>query len=258
MTRLDIRMLGPLEVRRDGWSLDLGTRKQRAVFAILVANRRRAVSADRLIAALWGATAADARRSDVWVYVSRLRKALTPDGDVLGRNSAGYVLDVEDEAVDAYRFEALVAAGRQLMVTDPAKASSVLAEALAAWSGEAFGEFAGEDFVAAEVARLEESRLTAIEMRLEAEIAVGNGEALIPEIEGLIVEHPLRTRLLAGFMLALYRQGRQVDALVAYADFAERLGEMGLQPPAHVRVLEEQILVDHPALEPGRAASVRP
>jgi predicted ATPase/DNA-binding SARP family transcriptional activator len=251
VNRLEIRTLGPLEVRLDGRTLDLGTRKQRALFALLVANRRNSVSADRIMTVLWGAAAAEERRKDVWVYVSRLRKVLAPADDVLRRNGAGYVLDVQDDAVDAVRFEALVDEGRRLLMTDPPAASLVLGEALAAWSGKAFGEFNTEDFVAPEVARLEESRLQAVEMRIEANLSWEDTDALIPEIEGLVAAHPLRVRLTACLMVALYRRGRQADALHAYRGFAARLGEMGLQPPDELRVLEEQVLLDDPVLEPA-------
>lgn len=253
MNRLDIRTLGSIEARLDGQTLDLGTRKQRALFTLLVANRRQPVSTDRIIAALWGPTAEEKRREDVWVYVSRLRKGLLAAGDVAQRNDVGYLLDIDDEAIDAVRFESLVGEGRELLDTDPRAASRTLGEALAAWSGDAFGEFADEDFVAAEATRLEESRLAAIEMKLEADLAWCDPGSMIPEIAGLVAEHPLRSRLVAGLMVALYRDDRQADALLAYRGFAGRLAEMGLQPPAHLRALEEQILVDDPILGPAPA-----
>ena len=116
------------------------------------------------------------------------------------------------------------------------------------WSGDAYGEFAREDFVAADVARLEEVRLVALEAKLDADLAWRDPGILIPEVEGLVAAHPLRSRLVAGLMVALYRNERQADALAAYRDFGARLAEMGLRPPAHLRQLEERVLVDDPQL----------
>lgn len=255
MSRLDIRTLGPLSVRRDGHDIDLGSRKQRALLTLLLIHRRKTVSMGRIVTALWGDDAPPARRRDVWVYVSRLRSVLNHDPD-LSRSpvlsqGGGYLLDVGDEQIDATRFEGLAAEGRRLLDGDPAAASLVLGEALAMWSGPAYGEFALEDFAAAEVARLEEARLAALEMRVEADLAWRNNGSLVSEIEGLATAHPTRGRFTASLMLALYRSGRQADALQAYRRFATRLAdELGLDPPDEVRLLEEQILLDDPALKP--------
>ncbi len=254
MTALDIRTLGPLEVLLDQRRLQVGTRKQRALLALLLIHRGRAVSVDRIVMALWGPDAPAARRRDVWVYVSRLRKALGDAGPALARINGGYLLDVADDAVDAGRFEALVEEGRRLLYPDPRAASLVLAEGLAMWSGAAYAEFATEEFAVAEAVRLEEARLAAIELRLEADLAWKDADALIPEIESMVRLHPLRASLTASLMVALYRRGRQAEALRTYRAFADLLGEeSGLAPPQELRDLEESILMDDPALHPSRS-----
>ena len=256
VNRLEISTLGPLELRLDGRSLDLGTRKQRALLALLVINRGRTVSSDRIVTSLWGEDAPPKRRQDVWVYISRIRKILHPLGSALRREPGGYVLDVEEDSIDATRFERLVDEGIQLLTEDPPAASLVLGEALAAWSGRAFEEFDTEDFAAAETARLEESRLIALELRIEADLAWRDTGQLIPEIEGFVTAYPLRASLTCSLMLALYRRGRQADALRTYSQFASRLGdELGLEPPEDLKTLEEEILLGNPALLPAPANS---
>jgi predicted ATPase/DNA-binding SARP family transcriptional activator len=246
-----------MELQLDGQILDLGTRKQRALLALLVINRRRTVSSDHIITALWGADAPSKRREDVWVYVSRIRRMLDPADEVLRREPGGYLLDIEETSVDAARFENLVNEGQRLLPEDPAAASLVLGEALSAWSGRAFEEFDTEDFAAAETTRLEESRLTALEMRIEADLAWRDTGHLIPEIEGLVTAYPLRANLTGCLMVALYRKGRQADALRTYSRFASRLGdEVGLEPPEHLKILEGEILLDNPALLPGAPDSL--
>ena len=248
VNRLEIITLGQLQIRVDGQNRALGTRKQRALLALLVVNRRRSVPADHIIIALWGPDAPPRRREDVWVYVSRLRKSLGAMGHLLRRDPSGYVLDVDDDVIDSERYEALAEEGRQLVTDDPAAASLVLGEALAAWTGGAFEEFQGKEFVAAEVARLEESRLTVLEMRVQADLAWRDADLIIPEIEGLTMAHPLRVSLTESLMMALYRRGRQADALRAYDRYATHLAdEVGLEPPEELRILEEQILLDNPA-----------
>ncbi|MCL1588516.1 MAG: winged helix-turn-helix domain-containing protein [Actinomycetia bacterium] len=247
MNQLKIFTLGALQVRVDGQSLDLGTPKQRALLALLVIERRRTVSADRIMIALWGPDAPPQRRKDVWVYVSRLRKSLGSASDVLRREPGGYVLDIDDAVVDSVAFEALVEEGGRLLPDDPAAASLVLGEALAAWSGGIYEEFVTNDFASAEIARMEEYRLLALEMRVQADLACRETDRLIPEIEGLAQAHPLRSNLTASLMLALYRRGRQVDALRAYDRYTKRLAdETGLQPPEDLKNLEEQILLNNP------------
>ncbi len=260
MAVLEFRLLGPLQVLRGGETLDLGSRKQRALLALLLINRHRAVPIDRIVMALWGADAPDARRKDVWVYVSRLRKVLGDrsgdDDAILRRSGGGYVLDVPDESVDASRFERLVGEARRISASDPAAASLVLAEALALWEGDAIQEFSADGFAAAEVARWAELRLVALELRVSADMAWKDPDAVIPEIQALARRHPLRPELTASLMIALYRRGRQAEALQAYRRFAQALGsELGLDPPAELQLLEERILLDAP-LEPSDAPHV--
>jgi DNA-binding SARP family transcriptional activator len=129
VNRLDITTLGPLQIRLDGRTLDLGTRKQRALLALLIINRGRTVSSDRIVASLWGEDAPSKRREDVWVYMSRIRKILHPIDDILRREPGGYLLDIEEESIDSVRFEKLVDEGHRLLTEDPAAASLVLGEA---------------------------------------------------------------------------------------------------------------------------------
>lgn len=252
MSRLEIRTLGSLEVLVDGRRLDLGTLKQRALLSLLLINRGRAVSADRIVMALWGPDAPPKRRSDVWVYVSRLRKALEPAGELVGRVDGGYRLDAATTTVDAAHFESLAEEGRRLLMADPPAASLVLGEALALWKGDAYAEFATTEFAAGEVVRLEEARLSALELRIQADLAWLDSGTLISEIESMVTLHPLRPSFTASLMLALYRRGRQADALSTYGTFADRLAEeTGLEPPPELRALEERILMDDPALRPA-------
>ena len=164
---LHYRLLGPVEVLRDGVPIDLGVLKQRALLAMLLINANRVVSTDQLIDELWAGDAGKDRQNALWVNISRLRSTLEPDrakrtdGTVLVTRPPGYVLNVEPDHIDAVRFETLTREGRSLLDADPASASLVLSEALSLWRGRALEEFTFESFAEAEVARLDELRLTA-------------------------------------------------------------------------------------------------
>jgi DNA-binding SARP family transcriptional activator len=197
-----------------------------------------------LIEELWGDNAPKTAVKGVQAYVSQLRKLL-PDGMLLTR-SPGYLLVVEPEAVDLRRFEQLVADARGV---DPARASSLLRDALELWRGPPLAEFIDEPFARAEGGRLEGLRLAALEERIEADLALGRHGELIGELEALITEHPHREGLRGQLILALYRSHRQADALEAFGDARAALDELGIEPSASLRQLERQVLNQDAALE---------
>lgn len=230
----------------------IGAPKVRALLAVLLLHRGEVVSTDRLIDALWGARASPTAARTLQVYVSNLRKALG-DG-LLVTQGRGYLLHIEPGQLDVDRFEALVAQGRvALEHGDALTAASVLREALGVWRGPALADFAYESFALAEIARLEEARLAALEDRIDADLASGEHARLVGELEALVREHPLRDRLRGQLMVALYRSGRQADALQAYQGARrELLDELGLEPGRALQDLERAILAQDPALDsPG-------
>jgi YVTN family beta-propeller protein len=247
---LEVRVLGPLDLRVDGERLELGGGRQRALLAMLVLHRGRVVSTDTLIDALWDGDPPGTARKALQNFVVQLRRVLEPAGDdLLATVPPGYSLRVGPEVVDAYRFERLAGEGRRLLSHDPARASEMLREALSLWHGDALAEFAYADFAAAEIARLDELRLGAIEDRIDADLAKGQSAELVSELEALVVQHPLRERLLGQLMLTLYRAGRQADALALYRDASSRMrSELGLEPGIRLRELELAILNQDPDL----------
>ena len=257
---LDFRILGPLEVRRGGKPIALGGPKQHALLAILLLNGNRVVSRNRLIAELQVATA-DADRV-LRVQTSRLRKVLEggePDDARLITRSPGYLLRVEEGELDLHRFQALVASGREGLdrgAHEPAVAALRAAESL--WRGNALEGLDSEPFAVGEAAHLDEARLAAVEERIDAELALGRHARLVAELEALVGEHPLRERLRAQQMLALYRSGRQADALAAYRKARALLNaELAIEPGPELRSLEGAILRQDHALElPSTARKV--
>src|SRR5436190_6053136 len=223
---MEYRVLGPLEVRDGERSLPLAGAKQRALLALLILNANHVVSRDRLIDELWGDDPPDTARTMVQVYVSRLRKLL-PDG-VLVTQPPGYVLRVDPDELDLERFERLRVTAR-------------FDEALALWRGPALAEFE-EHFAKLEGARLEDVRLATLEERIDADLERGLHAELVGELELLVAEQPQRERLRAQLMLALYRSGRQADALAAYRDARAALDELGIEPSEELRALEKKIL----------------
>ena len=246
---MDFRILGPLEVAQDGHSLGLGGAQQRALLAVLLIHRGEVLSTDRLIDELWGERAPSSAIKVVQGYVSQLRKALSDD--VIVTRGHGYVLAVESERVDAGRFEALVAGGRSALVAgDAAAADQRLGEALALWRGEPLAEFAYERFAQGEIARLGQARVGALEDRIDARLALGEHAPLVGELEALVREHPSRERLVGQLMVALYRSGRQAEALESYRVARRRLvDELGLEPGRELQELERAILAHDPALD---------
>jgi DNA-binding SARP family transcriptional activator len=245
---MDFRILGPLEASDGGVALRLGGRKQRALLACLLLDANRTVAIDHLVDDLWGEEPPDTSVKMVQIYVSHLRKVL-PDG-VLRTQPPGYVLAVPPEAIDLHGFERLRAAGREALARgDPAGASERLREALAIWRGPALAEFV-EPFAAPQRARLDELRLGCIEDRIDADLALGRHHDLAGELEALVARHPLREPLRAQLMLALYRSGRQADALATYRAFRAVLDEnLGIDPSPRLRDLEHAILHQDPSLE---------
>jgi predicted ATPase/DNA-binding SARP family transcriptional activator len=246
---LELRILGPVEVVVGGEARRLGGRKQRALLALLGVHAGEVVSSDRIIEALWPAYDPAARKR-LQVYISQLRKALGPGGAAVEWRADGYVLAIGPDAVDAGRFEALASAGGEAVrAGDPERAARTLREALDLWRGPALDDLASEPFAQLAGARLQELRLAALEDRVEADLALGRAQELVAELEVLVGAEPLRERLRGQLMLALYRCGRQADALEAYhAARRALLDELGLDPGPELRRLQQAILDHDPAL----------
>lgn len=259
---MEFNVLGPLEARHEGQRLPLGGPRQRAFLALLLLDANHVVSRDRLVDELWPESPPHTAPKMVQAYVSHLRRVL-PDG-IIRTHPWGYSIEVAPDTVDLHRFERLIAEGRDaLSAGDPRVASERLHEALALWRGSPLEELSGS-LAVAEATRLDELRLTAQEARIEADLGLGRHAAVIGELESLISRHPLRERLRASQMLALYRSGRQADALAAYRDTRETLvSELGLEPSPLLRDLERRILEQDDALaaprgEPSVAAPEHP
>jgi DNA-binding SARP family transcriptional activator/predicted ATPase len=240
-------MLGPLEVVAGGAPVALGGAKARALLALLLLQRGQVVSREELIHQLWGERPPKAVSSELRVYVAKLRKALGPERVVT--RDGGYALLHDGDEVDADRFRRAVGRGSALLAGgDPAAAAEVLAEGLRMWRGRALGDLADEPWARAEAESLEESRLHALEEHVEAQLALGAHADVLGELEQLIAEEPYRERPRAQLMLALYRCGRQADALAVYRKTRLVLGDLGLEPGPRIRELEHAILNHDPKL----------
>jgi DNA-binding SARP family transcriptional activator len=244
---MEFRILGPLEVRSNGQTLPLGGPKQRAVLALLLLGANRVISRERLVAELWPDAPGGDSEHALTLQISRLRKALSAAGNGEERvvtRAPGYILRVERDELDLDRYERLVAAGRAaLEAGDAGAAVALLREAESLWRGRPLADLEFEPFARLDVERLEELRLTALEERIEAELATGRHRELVPELEGLIAEHPLRERLRAQLMRALYASSRQAEALAVYTDTRRLLvDELGIEPSTPLRELERRIL----------------
>ena len=254
---LTFKILGPLEVVRDGESLPLGAAKQRALIACLLLHPNEAVSTDRLIDELWGQEAPSSAEHMLHVYVSRLRKILEGQGEqVLVTRAPGYLIQLgEGDVLDSAQFEALVRRVRGVAREDPAEALDLLERALGMWRGPALADFAYEAFAQGPAGRMEELRAVAEEERAGALLALGRHQDAIPELDSLVTRYPLREHLRAQQMLALYRAGRQADALAAFQAARQTLAaELGVDPGPELRSLEEAVLRHDPGLraEPSR------
>jgi DNA-binding SARP family transcriptional activator len=252
-------VLGSLEAVVGGESVPLGGRMQRAVLGALLLQANQPVSVDRLVDAVWGDRPPATAEHAISVYVSKLRKIL--GSQAIGRAPTGYVLRVEPGALDLDRFESVFRAARDaLAVAEPARACELLDEALALWRGPALADLELESFAQASIARLEELRLAAIATRAEAMLALDRARDLIPDLEGAVAGHPHDERLCGLLMLALYRAGRQSDALAAFQSMRARLAdEFGLEPSASLGELERKILQRDASLdlEPDESDAIR-
>lgn len=248
---LTFGVLGPLRVRSGERDLVIGSRTQRLLLTALIAQAGSVVSADRLVEILWGDDAPATAVPSLHTYVSRLRALLHADGEAaLSTRPPGYLLQVTPAQTDAGRFEHLVDEAGRTLAGDPAAAFAYLDEALALWRGAAYAEFADEDFARPEATRLAELRLGAIEQRFDAGLALGRHADLVGAIGAYADEQPLRERPCAQLMLALYRCGRQAEALAAFRAFRQRLDdELAVEPSAALRALETAILRQDPDLD---------
>jgi len=243
-------VLGPVEARVDGKPVALGGPKPRALLAILLLHANNAVSRDRLIEGLWGDSPPPNAAHSLDDYVSRLRKVL--GADRIARRAPGYVLRVEPDESDLVLFERLAEQGAASLARgDATEGARRLSEALELWRGPALADVLYEPFASLEAERLEDRRLSVLEDRIEADLARGAGPEVVPELERLVHDHPLRERLVAQLMLALYRSGRQASALEVFRATRRRFAdELGMEPNPQLRTLERQILEHDPALDP--------
>jgi DNA-binding SARP family transcriptional activator len=263
---MDYRILGPLEALDGERQLPLGGARQRAVLAILLVHGNETLTRDVIIEELWGEGAPPTAAKVLQNCVSALRKELPPN--TIRTVAGAYGLTLEPGELDRDRFERLLAEGRAaLEAGDPADASDQFSRALALWHGAPLSDFSYEAFAQDEIKRLDELHVAALEDRIEAELALGHHDELVPELEALVTRHPLRERLRGQLMLALYRAGRQAEALESYrAARRTLLAELGIEPGRALRELEQAILAQVPALDaakrqqqpvtpPGRAAA---
>ena len=262
---MDYRILGPLEVCDGDRTVELGGDKQRALLAVLLLHTGEVVSADRLIDDLWGERPPPAALKALQAHVSRLRKALDTNAAleagrdlsavaskaVLVTRGHGYLLRVEPGELDLDCFREVVEEGRQALAAgDPREAARVLRLGLALWRGPPLADFTYEAFAQAAIAQLEELHLEAVEERVEADLALGRHDQLVGELTAVVERNPLRERLRAQLMLALYRCGRQAEALEVYQEFRRGLSEqLGLEPGPSLQQLELAILNSDPALD---------
>jgi DNA-binding SARP family transcriptional activator len=255
---VEFNILGPFEVRdSEGATIQLPGGRERSLVALLLIHRGEVVSSDRIVDALWGERAPGTAGKAVQGYVSHLRRVLEPGresgdgGGVLVTRPPGYVLRTDGVTIDAVRFERLADDGRRALEDGSAgEAVRLLDEALALWRGPALAEFAFEDFARDESGRLDDLRLSATEDRVESLLRLGRHSELVGRVDALVAANPLRERLRGQAMLALYRSGRQSDALQVYRDGRRLLAsELGLEPGPELQRLERAILAQDPALE---------
>jgi DNA-binding SARP family transcriptional activator/streptogramin lyase len=255
---LEFRALGPIEVVRDGQPVELGKGIERALLAILVLNAGRSVATDEIVDALWGERLPATAREMVRNYVGRLRRRLGPD--VVATTPSGYRLVADVDSVDIAQFERLASDGAQALERGDARGASLrLRKALGLWRGRPLPELDESQAYAARVGALDELRLRVEEERVAAELSLGRARMMIPALEALVESHPYRERLLGQLMVALYRSGRQKDALDRYASARSRLvEEVGLEPGEELRELQARILRQDPTLNEAELAASPP
>jgi DNA-binding SARP family transcriptional activator len=248
---MEFRILGPLEVVEQGRRLKLGGSRQRALLALLLTRANELVSSDRLIDELWGAQPPRTVANALQYHISRLRKVLAPS-EAIVTQEPGYLIRVGPDELDLLRFERLVEEARQASAD---RAAPLLREALGLWRGPALADLAGQRFAEAEILRLQELRLAALELRIEADLDLGRHAELVGELDAFVREHPLRERPRGQLMLALYRSGRQAEALDVYRETRRLLvNELGIEPSLALQDLEKAILGQDRELDaPGTA-----
>jgi class 3 adenylate cyclase/DNA-binding SARP family transcriptional activator len=249
---MDFRILGPLDVRDGDREVRLRGGKERALLALLLVNANRTLALDRIVDELWADDVPETAPKMVQIYVSHLRKALPPE--MLHTRPPGYALVIEPDQLDLHRFEQLVAEARAALDEGRAEqAAESFRTALELWRGPALEEFASEPFAQPEAGRLEELRMNALEGRLEADLQRGRHDDVAGELEALVARYPLREGLRRQHMLALYRAGRQAEALAAYQDARRALADdLGIEPSPALRDLERRILQQDPTLDPAK------
>jgi DNA-binding SARP family transcriptional activator len=255
---IDCRILGPLEVSVDGRVIEIGGPRLRALLVILLLRADEVVPRDVLVRELWGEQPPDGAQHTLDVYVSRLRKALDPaaDGPVVVTRPGAYSLRLTDGRLDVNLFEHLVEEGKSALAANaPDQAAAKFRAALELWRGPQLADLANGTGPRADVTRLEELRLGAIEDRIEADLALGRHEDVVAELQVLAATYPLRERLHGQLMIALYRSGRQAEALAAYQAARRTLvEELGLDPSPALQRLERAILQQHASLDLPRPA----
>jgi len=251
---MEFRILGPLEVWDGDGALELAGQRQRSLLALLLLHANEVVSSSRLIEELWPEDdASESHAGALQASVSRLRKSLGAGAELLVTLPSGYVLRLASEQLDLDRFGRLV---QEAAPPQPQEPAERLREALALWRGPALADFAYEPFAQAAIGRLEELHLLALELRVDADLALGRHAALVAELDSVVADHPLRERLRGQQMLALYRSGRQAEALAAYQAARRVLvDELGIEPSSALQELERAILRQDPALELAQATA---
>ncbi len=245
---MEFRLLGPLEVSDGDRAIPLGGPKQRTVLAHLLLGANSLVTVERLIDALWGDDPPMSARNTLQTYIKHLRKLV--GAERIEHLSSGYRFEVDAHELDMLRFESLVDEARQLATSDTPGAVSRLREALGLWRGAALDDLSEQPSLRPEIARLEEMRTAAIEERMAADLALGRHRDLIPELEAMLARQPYRERSWGHLMVALYRSGRQGDALATYLRARDVLSdELGIDPSPELQHLQEQILKHDPGLE---------
>ena len=263
---VEFRVLGPLEVEHDGERVALASGKQLTLLAVLLLNANEVVSTDRLIEALWGERPPESAPKALQVHISQLRKALEPErgpgdtGRLLVTRPPGYLLELDADQLDLTHFDRLAREGREALASgDPERASAALRKALSLWRGPPLAELAFEPLAQAEVGRLEDLRIAALEDRLQADLESGRAAELVGELETLVAAAAASRSAWEQLMLALYRSGRQADSLEAYRRARETLvGELGIEPGKALQGLHEKILGRTPSSTSQPASRAHP
>jgi DNA-binding SARP family transcriptional activator len=262
---VEFAILGLLEVRDRDRQIEVSSAKERRLLGVLVLHANKVVSVDRLIEVLWGNDPPPTAENTLQTYVSHLRKILEPDRaprarhGLLRTRAHGYELAVPPESIDAVQFERLARTGHDALPAAPERAAEILRAACALWRGEPLADFSSELFAQSEITRLTELRAVALEDRVEAELALGQHSTLCGELSQAVVEQPLRERLWSQLIRALYRCGRQADALQAYGRLRKQLAELlGINPSPELVQLQQAVLAQHPNLEWPPAPLPRP